>query len=155
MDKNIIKNRLSKFVSEEFTPGISVTADAKKESGKINKDAVKAIEKDVTAYDKDLKKGDKVTTVANKFTYDDDFEKTYHEEMEIMNGQEMIQYDRKPNKEFQDKAEEAIAGSSRMGNNPEWANVVDKQQGFQGPDFGKNLVKRIKSSEKKRNEQAR
>ena len=41
MDKNIIKNHLSKrFLSEAATPGISVTNKVKKESGKINKKGV-------------------------------------------------------------------------------------------------------------------
>jgi hypothetical protein len=155
MDKNNIKNRLTqRFISEETTPGIKVTADMRKKSGAINKKGVGAEAKDAIDYNKSLKQDSDTSKMAdNKFNYTDDFEKTYHDEMEIMNGQEMIQYDRKPNKEFQDKAEEAIAGSSRMGNNPEWANVVEKSQGFEGPEFGKNLVKRIKASEKKRSEQ--
>lgn len=155
MDKNNIKKRLTeKFLSEESTPGIKVTADMRKKSGVINKKGVGAEAKDAIEYNKSLKQDSETSKMANnKFNYTDDSEKTYHDEMEIMNGQEMIQYDRKPNKEFQDKAEEGIAGSSRMGNNPEWANVVEKSQGFEGPDFGKNLVKKIKASEKKRSEQ--
>ena len=39
-----------------------------------------------------------------------------------------------------------------MGNNPEWANVVAKGQGGD-PEFGKNLVKKIKASMKKRGEE--
>jgi hypothetical protein len=155
MDKNNIKNRLTqRFLSEESTPGIKVTADMKKKSGVINKKGVGAEAKDAIDYNKSLKQDSDTSKMAdNKVNYTDDYEKTYHDEMEIMNGQEMVQYDRKPNQLFQEKAEEAIAGSSRMGNNPEWANVVDKQKGFEGPDFGKNLVKKIKASEKKRSEQ--
>ena len=154
MDKNKIKSMLNKrFLAEESTPGIKVTAAAQKKSGEINKDGVKAIEKDTTAYNKSLKQDKDTSKMApNKFNYTDDFEKTYHDEMEIRNGQEMIQYDRIPNKEFKERAEEAIAGSSRMGNNPEWANVVAKGQGGD-PEFGKNLVKKIKASIKKRGEE--
>ena len=155
MDKNIIKKHLNtKFISEETVPGISVTAAANKESGKFNKDGVKAIEKDVTAFEKNVKADKNEQEMAqNKFNYDNDFEKTYHDEMEIMNGQEMLQYDSKPDDNFKKRAEEAIEGSTRMGNNPEWANVIPKQQGFTGPDFGKNLVKRAKASTEKRNNQ--
>jgi hypothetical protein len=155
MDKNIIKKHLnSKFISEETVPGISVTAAVNKESGKFNKDGVKAIEKDVTAFEKNVRADKNEKEMAqNKFNYDDDFEKTYHDEMEIMNGQEMLQYDSKPDDNFKKRAEEAIEGSTRMGNNPEWANVIPKQQGFTGPDFGKNLVKRAKASSEKRNKQ--
>ena len=37
-----------------------------------------------------------------------------------------------------------------MGNNPEWANVYPEQQGFTGPEFGKELAKTIKGSKEKR-----
>ena len=151
MDKNIIKNHLNaRFLTEESTPGIDVTKKAQKQSEKINKAGVKDMDKELAGYDKAIKKTDKVTKMpTNKFNYNGDKEKEYHDQMEIMNGQEMIQYDRDPNKEFKDRAEEAIAGSSRMGNNPEWANVVAKGQGGD-PEFGKNLVKAIKASTKKK-----
>ena len=153
MDKNIIKNHLNaRFLTEESTPGIDVTKKAQKQSEKINKAGVKDMDKELAGYDKAIKKTDKVTKMpTNKFNYNGDKEKEYHDQMEIMNGQEMIQYDRDPNQEFKNRAEEAIAGSSRMGNNPEWANVVAKGQGGD-PEFGKNLVKAIKASTKKRDE---
>jgi hypothetical protein len=155
MDKKIIKKYLNeRFLSEDTTPGISVTAKNKKESGKINKAGVKDIEKKVGDFDDAVKADPNAKEMApNKYVYTDDFEETYHSEMEIMNGQEMIQYTNKPDDLFTEKALEAIEGSSRMGNNSEWANVVPKQQGFTGPEFGKNLVKRIKASAKKRSEQ--
>lgn len=154
MDKNIIKNHLTqRFLSEESTPGIKVTAAVKKESGKNNKEGVKAIEKEVGKYDKNMKTDPNSKEMAdNKFNYNGDKEKQYHDEMEIMNGQEMNQYDREPSDIFKERAMEAIEGSTRMGNNPEWANVVAKGQGGD-PEFGKNLVKKIKASEKKRAEQ--
>jgi len=155
MDKNIIKKYLNEsFLSEATTPGITVTDKNKKESGKINKAGVKDIEKKVGDFENAVKTDPNSKEMApNKYVYTDDFEETYHSEMEIMNGQEMIQYTNKPDDAFTEKALEAIEGSSRMGNNSEWANVVPKQQGFTGPDFGKNLVKRIKASAKKRSEQ--
>jgi hypothetical protein len=155
MDKKIIKKYLNeRFLFEDTTPGISVTAKNKKESGKINKAGVKDIEKKVGDFDDAVKADPNAKEMApNKYVYTDDFEETYHSEMEIMNGQEMIQYTNKPDDLFTEKALEAIEGSSRMGNNSEWANVVPKQQGFTGPEFGKNLVKRIKASAKKRSEQ--
>lgn len=155
MDKNIIKQHLAKkFLSEEVTPGISVTNAAKKKSAKENKDGVKDIEKKVAEFEKAVKEDPNANQMApNKFNYTDDFQKEYHDQMEIMNGQEMIKYDSIPAKGFNERAIEAIEGSSRMGNNPEWANVVEKQKGFQGPEFGKNLVKNIKASAKKRGEE--
>jgi len=154
MDKNIIKKHLNlTFLSEETVPGISVTASAKKESGKFNKDGVKAIEKDVAAFEKNIKADKDAKGMAqNKFNYDDDFEKTYHDEMEIMNGQEMLQYDSKPNETFKKRAEEGMSGSAQMGNEGGIGNA-EAAWGASSDDFGKNLVKRVKSSSKKRNEQ--
>lgn len=151
MDKKLIKRHLeNRFLSEEATPGIAVTAKVKKESGKNNKEGVAAIEKQVKDYDKDTKKkADSAKMAPNKFNYNDDFEKTYHDEMEILNGQEMIQYDSYPNKEFTERALEAIEGSSRMGNQGGIANA-QATWGASSDDFGKNLVKRIKGSIKKR-----
>jgi hypothetical protein len=155
MDKNSIKNLLDNtFVNEAKVRGLDVTNKAKSESGKQNKKAIKDIEGKLSNYDKESKDMAKGSINPVKFNHEGKDEEEYHTQMEIMNGQEMIEYDRTVNKTFSDRAEEALAGSSRMGNNPEWANVVPKQQGFTGPDFGKNLVKNIKASEKKRKEQS-
>lgn len=153
MDKNIIKNHLIKrFISEEATPGISVTDKVKKESGKINKAGVAAVGKDVSSYEKSLKKEDPNMNkmAANKYNYTDDAEKTYHEEMEILNGQEMIEYTSEPGAEFKKRAEESLEGSSRMGN-AIGANA-EETWGASKDSFGKDLVKRIKDSSKKRAE---
>jgi hypothetical protein len=161
MDKNIIKQYLDKtFLSEAAsekaagTPGIRTAAKMAKDDAKINKAGVGEIGKEMKKYEKGLTKTDpnEKEMVPNKINYNTDDEKNYHDQMEIMNGQEMIQYDRTPNKIFKDRAIEAIEGSAKMGNNPEWANVVAKGQGGD-PEFGKNLVKSIKASEKKRTEQ--
>ncbi len=160
MNKNIIKRYLSEtFVTEASkseangTPAVKLAGKIGKENKKANKDGVDAIGKDMKAYEKSLTKPDanEKTMGQNKFNYANEEEKTYHDEMEIMNGQEMIQYDRTDEK-FRERALEAIEGSSNMGNNPEWANVVAKGQGGD-PEFGKTLVKKIKSSIKKRDEQ--
>jgi hypothetical protein len=160
MDKNIIKKYLNEtFVSEASkseangTPAIKLAGKLAKDNKKVNKDGVEEIGKDMTKYEKSLTKSDAnaKTMGQNKFNYADDEEKKYHDEMEIMNGQEMIQYDRTDEK-FRERALEAIEGSSNMGNNSEWANVVAKGQGGD-PKFGKNLAKKIKSSIKKRAEQ--
>ena len=149
MDKKIIKEHLTKtFLAEEKTPGISVTDKAKKESDKINKAGLKTYSKEVKAKeDKDTNK-----MAQNKFVYDDKFQKTYHDEMEIMNGQEMVQYDSKLDSNFKGRAKEGLEGSSRMGNEGGIGNA-EAAWGASSDNFGKDLVKRIKSSEKKRNEQ--
>jgi len=160
MDKNIIKNYLKAFVSEAVsptpasTPAIKLAKKIGKEEGKQNKQGVEAIAKDMTSYEKALTKDDpnQKSMAPNKYNYDGDNEVNYHDQMEIMNGQEMIQYDREPNSRFKERAMKAIEGDSTMGNNPEWANVTQKGWGGD-PEFGKNLVKQIKASEKKRSEQ--
>jgi hypothetical protein len=150
MDKNKIKIALfNRFISEEKTPGISITASAQKKSGTINKTGVKAIETDVKAYDKSLKQDSETSKVGqNKFNYTDDAEKTYHDELEILNGQEMIEYNSEPTADFKDRAIEAIEGSSRMGN--AIGGNAEAVWGASSDDFGKDLVKRIKGSSEKR-----
>jgi len=156
MDKNIIKKHLSNLVNEAKggtkTPGITVTANINKESGNINTKAIKDIDKKLSTYDKEMKKGAETTKVPNKFNYEGNSEKEYHYQMEIMNGQEMIQYDREPSKSFKDRAKEAIEGSTRMGNKggegifntePAWG-------ASSGDDYSKNLTKNIKKSTEKR-----
>lgn len=155
MDKNIIKQYLSeRFLAEvtgdSSTPGITVTNAANKKSGKINKDGVNAIEKDVKQYDKDLKKN-KSEVKNNKFNYENDWEKTYHNDMEIMNGQEMIQYTSEPSKLFKEKAKEAIEGSTRMGNKGgKGRGNAEESWGASSDDFGKDFVKRVDATTKKR-----
>ncbi len=157
MDKKIIKDFLvDRFVNEAKattdTPGITVTNAMRTKSGKENKAGIKDMQDNLKDYDKAVKKQAEGTKnmPQNKFNYNDDNEQTYHQQMEDMNGTEMNEYDRDPNKMFKDRATKAIEGDSTMGNSPEWANVVPAQQGFTGPEFGKNLVKAIKASHKKR-----
>lgn len=155
MDKNIIKRYLTeRFVNEVAeggnTPGISVTSAANKKSGVINKAGVKAIDTDVKNYDKKLKKGESEVK-DNKFNYNSTEEMEYHNDMEIMNGQEMIEYDREPNKLFLDKAKEGIEGSSRMGNKGgKGMGNAEESWGASSDNFGKDLVKRVKATTKKR-----
>ena len=152
--KNISVKDLKKLISEEEVRGLSVTNKAKKESGKYNKQGLKDAKNKLSDYFKSIGAEDQYSKemAPNKYNYDDSFEKTYHDEMEILSGQEMNQYDSIPDSRFQERSKKAIEGSSDMGNNPEWANVIPKQLGFTGPDFGKNLVKRIEASAKKRGE---
>lgn len=149
MDKNIIKNHLNaRFLTEDSTPGIDVTKKVNKESGKINKAGLKAVEKDALNYDKSSKK-DEVTN--NKFNYNGAKEKEYHDEMEILNGQEMIEYDREPNSQFKERAKEAIEGSTRMGNKGgKDVGNAEATWGASNDNFGKELVKRAAASSKKR-----
>jgi hypothetical protein len=152
MDKNNIRKQLVEKFVNEATPGIDVTRAVLSKSKAFNDEGLKDIEKKLKDADKGQKKSASTTKdmPQNKFNYNSDSEQEYHQEMEIMNGNEMLEYDRDPDKMFKERAVKAIEGDSTMGNNPEWANVVPEQMGFTGPTFGKKLVKAIKNSYKKR-----
>lgn len=153
MDKTIIKKELDRLVQESSISGEKITKKAQGTSNTQNKAYYKDVEKKMGDYDKNLKQEDKDKVESKKFPAEG-ADKEYHEDMEIMNGLEMNQYDREPNKEFKDRATKAIEGHATMGNDPEWANVIPAdQQGFTGPDFGKNLLKRANASKDKRNDQ--
>jgi len=134
---------------EAKVPGIAQTEKVQKETGKENKGYYKDVEKKMAGYEKDTTKGgkDKIEPVMTNYT--DDWAKEYHEDMEIMNGQEMLHYQNNPDKKFVERATMSIEGDAMMGNSPKWANIVEKGQGGD-PDYGKTLVARIKSSQKKR-----
>jgi hypothetical protein len=159
MDKNIIKQHLSeRFLSEAKdtanTPGITVTNAVTKKSGEENKAGVKAIEKDLTAYSKDVKKDKDMSKMAqNKFNYEDG-ELEYHYQMEIENGNEMIEYDRPTGKQFSDRAKESLEGSTRMGNKggKDMGNA-EETWGASSDDFGKEKLKNAEASAKKRKDQ--
>ena len=157
MDKNIIKQHLTeRFLSEAkdeaSTPGINVTKAVTKKSGEVNKAGVKAIAKDVTSYEKNVKSDkDSGKMAANKFNYNGDKEKQYHDKMEIENGTEMNEYDREPNKDFKARAKEALEGSQRMGNKggKDMGNA-EASQGSSSDDFGKTKLKNAEDSAKLR-----
>jgi len=146
MDKNIIKKHLTLLSEDKKPVGLSSTEKVQAQSKKSNDANQKDVAKEMKAYEEPLKPEGEPVKYENG-----EKEETYHNEMEIMNGQEMIDYDNDPGTKFQERAEKAIAGDPTMGNSGEWANVVTADQaGFTGPEFGKNLVKSIKSSKKKR-----
>lgn len=155
MSKDLIKRHLqllSSLNEDKSISGMAQTKDIQSKEKKINSDGLKDMEKELSDYDKALKQEDPKAIEPNKVNFANDEQKDYHQEMEILNGLEMLRFQNEPNKQYKERALEAIEGSSKMGNNPEWANVVDKQKGFTGPTFGKELVKRIKSSIQKRQE---
>jgi hypothetical protein len=152
MDKNNIRRQLVEKFVNEATPGIAVTKAVLTKSKEFNDDAIKDSAKRLKDIDGAQKKSASSTkdVPQNKFNYNSSSEEEYHQQMEIMNGQEMIEYDREPDEKFKDRATKAIEGHPSMGNSPDYANVVPEQMGFTGPTFGKKLVKSIKASTKKR-----
>ncbi len=155
MYKNKIKDLLiKKFVSEDATPGITVTDAIKKKNKEVNKDGVKAIEKDTKEFSKAPKEDKDTNKMAtNKYNYTDQAEKTYHDEMETLNGLEMNRYDREPGAEFKSRAQKAMEGDSTMGNKGgKGMGNAEATWGASSDDFGKKLGDRVRNSEKKRND---
>ena len=151
MDKELLKKILRESTLSEAKPvGLALTDKVKGEDKKENDAYYKEVEKKMSDYEKASTSSPSDAIEEPKFNYDYEDEVEYHEEMEIRNGMEMLNYDRKPSEKFSQRAKEAIEGSSNMGNNPEWANVYPEQQGFTGPEFGKELAKTIKGSKEKR-----
>jgi hypothetical protein len=147
----LTKKQIENIIQEEAIPvGLNITMGVHKQDGKENQDYYKEFGKKMDDYYKPLGDTEKENAESvMKYSYDKDSDE-YHNEYEILNGQEMLRYMNDPDERFKDRAEKAIAGSPEMGNNPEWANVVTADQaGFTGPDFGKQLVARIKGREEK------
>ena len=151
MDKELLKKILRESTLSEAKPvGLALTDKVKGADKKENDAYYKEVEKKMSDYEKASTSSSPDAIEEPKFNYDYEDEVEYHEDMEIRNGMEMLNYDRKPSEKFSQRAKEAIEGSSNMGNNPEWANVYPEQQGFTGPGFGKELAKTIKGSKEKR-----
>lgn len=135
-------------INEATTPGIAVTDKVKKADKKENNGNQKDVAKTMKVYEKETTSSMPDSTIDIPKT---DSGTEYHDEMEIMNGMEMLRFDNRPDKRYSERAKMAIEGDPKMGNSSEWANVVAKGQGGD-PDFGKKLVKRISKSVKKRND---
>jgi phosphoglycolate phosphatase-like HAD superfamily hydrolase len=147
----LTKKQFDKIIEEQAVPvGLNITMGVHKQDGKENQDYYKEFGKKMDDYYKPLEDTEEENAESvMKYSYDEKADE-YHNEYEILNGQEMLRYMNDPDERFKERAKEAIEGSSNMGNNPEWANVVTADQaGFTGPEFGKKLVDRIKSREEK------
>ena len=149
------KVEIENIIKEEEATTLKRTKGVQKETGKFNDDYYKEVAKKFEDYNEPLKDTEKENSdTVVKYTNSEENQE-YHDEYEILNGLEMTIYGNDPGEKFRDRAEKAIAGDSTMGNNPEWANVVTADQaGFTGPEFGKNLIARIKSRQKKSDAEA-
>lgn len=154
MNKTIVKKNLQNLVAEAAISGEKVTKKAQKTSDKQNKSYYKDVEKKMSEYDGDLKKEGEDAIEEKKFPAEGK-DKEYHDDMEIMNGQEMIEYDREPSESFKERAKNAIEGDSTMGNET----YTGKDNGNTEPvwgasdaEFGKKLVDRATKSKEKRDD---
>lgn len=147
--KDTIKNKL-RILAEDSVPGLTVTKAVQAKSKTLNKAANKETEKNIKAFDGAAKKEEK--DIVKKFPAEG-ADKEFHDEMEIRNGQEMVKYDREPNQRFKDRAKASIEGDSTMGNKggKDMGNA-EESWNASDDDFGKNLVKTVKKSNKKRDD---
>jgi hypothetical protein len=160
MDEKNIKQMLRQL-SEEKVPGLDVTEKVNKESKKHNDEYQKEVEKKMTDYEKDTIKNGKDDKVDVKVNATDK-QKEIHDEVETLNGMEMVEYDQEPSDEFKERAEMGLKGDSKMGNatttgkhNPETGEGNGNTEPVWGgskADFGDDLVDRVKSSKKKRDD---
>jgi hypothetical protein len=79
----------------------------------------------------------------DKKEYDDDY-------ISILRGMGLqdLQFDSEPAKDFKERAEEAIVGSARMGNNPDWANAQRDFDGTKG-ELGEKIIATAKKKREK------
>jgi|15BtaG_2_1085339.scaffolds.fasta_scaffold14938_2 hypothetical protein len=158
---NFKKGEIENIIKEEEAFTMKKTKSVQKDTGKFNDDYYKDVTKKFEDYNEPLKATEKENSDAvMKYTNSEDNQE-YHDEYEILNGLEMTIYGNDPDEKFKDRAEKAIAGDSTMGNanvdadGTPLGNVVTADQaGFTGPEFGKNLIDRIKSRQEKSDDEA-
>jgi len=161
MEDKKLTELLKTLVNEAAVPGIDTTDKVTKQSKKHNDEYQKEVKSKMKDLEKDTIKGEEDDNTDVKFTADD-HQKEYHDEMETMNGQEMIDYSQEPSERFKERAEMSLKGDSKMGNevktgewNPETGEGngnTESTWGASDDKFGEKLVDRIKSSNKKRND---
>jgi hypothetical protein len=155
------KGEIENIIKEEEAFTMKKTKSVQKDTGKFNDDYYKDVTKKFKDYNEPLKATEKENSDAvMKYTNSEDNQE-YHDEYEILNGLEMTIYGNDPGEKFKDRAEKAIAGDPTMGNanvdadGTPLGNVVTADQaGFTGPEFGKNLIDRIKNRQKKSDSEA-
>jgi hypothetical protein len=160
MESNKLKQLLRGLVNEEAVPGIDNTKRVNDESKKFNDEYQKEVESKMKDYESNVSSEEDETTDI-KYSADDK-QKEYHDEMEILNGQESVTYDQEPSDRFKERAEMSLKGDTKMGNkvhtgkwNPETGEGngnTESTWGASDDKFGEKLVDRMKSSNKKRND---
>jgi len=153
MDKNIIKNHLNLLSEEKKAKGTAETEKVQAKSKKVNKDAMKDVEKEMKDYDKASKSSEKENEDAVKKYENDNKQDDLHDLGELQNGSlAATKYGNEVGKDFEATQKAAITGTdSTLGNSKDYANVIPADQaGFTGPEFGEDLYKDIKKAEKLR-----
>jgi hypothetical protein len=152
MDKNKIKSYLSSsFLNEanDKAIGLEKTEAILKQNKATNNSELKNVAKDMEDYTKSLDsnlKNNAKTVKKRELSKD---EKDIHDNIELFQDTMLpLDYDSPVDDKSKDRFEKAIAGDPTMGNSSEYANVVPKQKGFTGPEFGKTLIDKTKKMSK-------
>lgn len=156
MYKNLINKHLSgNLINEDKPNGLATTEKVQKTEKKVNGEYYSDVNKKMKDYDKAAKQEDKDAIVPVKRELSSE-EKEYHDEMEILNGQEMLKYDNEPTKNFKERAEMSLKGDSKMGNKTytgkDNGNTEEVWGSSGGKHTGEEILKAVKASTKKRND---
>lgn len=144
-----------KNVRESSEPGMNEYQKAHKKSGENNRAANKASMENAARLNKQTNKteDEKLSAIGKGEPKYGNFDKKKFEKesdyIDILrgNGLEDIQFDVEPAEDYKKRAEEAITGSARMGNDPNYANAMRDFNGEKG-----NLAQRIIKTAKKKND---
>lgn len=140
------ESELVKFIStlvEETAPGLRKTMDVHKKSGQVNASGVKQSMKNVESTHLKVDGGDNPKFPkqmnANK---EKEARVNTKDENKIVDinrggGPEDLNYEVEPSKKFKERVEDALKGSSKMGNSQDAANVIKS-------DLGEKIAKKVK-----------
>lgn len=144
--KNSIKDE--RVISESETPGMDITKKNQKANKKDSDAYYKEVSKKVNAiYGKEGKP--EIEPVKRNYT---EKEKELHDELEIRNGLEMLEYDNEPDETFKERSKKAIVGDTTMGNPSEKGGNTESTWGSHDEDFGEKFIKSTEASKKKRDD---
>ena len=145
-------------LNESQEPGISAYMKAHKKSGENNKAANKVSMDNAARLNKQSNKTEeeKLSNIGKGAPKYGNFDKEkFEDESEDINilrgnGLEDLQFDTEPAEDYKKRAEEAIIGSAKMGNDPNYANAMRDFDGNKG-DLGQRIIKTAKKKNKLKN----
>ena len=142
-----LKKMAKEKVKESKDPGISLYKSIHDKSGVTNKEGVKLQMDNAARLNKvsDQTEEQKLSGIGKGEPKYPNFDKTVTNKQEDYTemlrgyGLQDLNYDTEPSESFKERAEEAIEGSARMGNSPDYANAMRDFDGNKG-ELGKQVV---------------
>ena len=144
---NLPKKKKMKKLKESGTPGIDMYNKIRGESGTSNQSGVKHSMDNAKRLNQvaDKTENEKLSGIGKgepKWANFDEKQTESNEEYTNMlrgMGLQDIQYDTQPSESFRQRAEDAIKGTVKMGNSPDWANAQRDFDGTKG-ELGQKIV---------------